>query len=117
MSRGPQPRWNFYTSRSVSIEAIVPVGPDHEIRVLLDLTQPTMTMTQTFEVLREALEKRSGQDQRRTQDDEGFEHESIKDDADVKAIHDDALTSRLSSKPNQCIYLYDHYLRKKMEDV
>jgi hypothetical protein len=48
----------LYTSRSVSIEAIVPRSADHEIRVLLDLTQPTMTMTQTFEYrLREALKK------------------------------------------------------------
>jgi hypothetical protein len=101
-------------------EAIVPVSRQiTRIRVLLDLTQPTMTMTQTFEYrLREALKK------------------VLKDKISVgpkmmralntrvskmmlmwKAIHDDAqheLMSRLSSKPNQCIYLYDHYLRKKM---
>jgi hypothetical protein len=74
---------NFYTSRSVSIEAIVPVVGRSRDKVVVDLTQPTMTMTQTFEYrLRKALKSAQGQDQRRTQDDEGFEHESIKDDAD-----------------------------------
>jgi hypothetical protein len=43
-----------------------------------------MTMTQTLSIVTESVEKCSGQDQRRTQDDEGFEHESIKDDADVE---------------------------------
>jgi protein involved in temperature-dependent protein secretion len=77
-----------------------------------------MTMTQTFEYrLREALKSAQDKISVGPKMMRALNTRVSKMMLMWKAIHDDAqheLMSRLSSKPNQCIYLYDHYLRKKM---
>lgn len=114
----------LHIKKLFQFEAIVPVSRQIKtIRLLLDLTQPPRTMTESFEYnLRKALKEMLENDKKKKLG-AGPEMMRILNKKTSKmmmmwsVIRDDEqheLMMQLLSNPSQCIYLYEHYLRKKM---